>query len=202
MTRQATHQFRTHSGRLVDFLRPKPEDISIEDIAHHLAQVNRFGGAPDVPYSVASHCVYVSRRLQETHPDEPGLWLAGLLHDASEAYLGDVVSGLKSLLVEYRALETVWERLLERVYGVRWHGVEAVKEADVRARLAEARDLFRERPRGAGQTLTGQGYGHLTAYDAPVVPESAADAEWAFLQRAAELGVLLDVDAVEDDAWR
>lgn len=183
-------RFRTYAGRMVLFLHPSPADIIIEDVAHHLAAVARFGGATDVPYSVASHSVYVSRRLADEGYDYD-VQLAGLLHDAPEAYLGDVVSGLKGLLGGYRELEARWAEAVEHAYGVRFQHVEAIKRADVRARLAEARDLFGGRfP--LGTVLTGVAYRHLTPYAAPVVPESAADAEWAFLQRAAELGVLLD----------
>jgi hypothetical protein len=66
-----------------------PADVSIVDVAHHLANRCRFGGATRKHYSVAEHCVYVSgvvRRMGGTRFDS----LCGLVHDAAEAYLPDV----------------------------------------------------------------------------------------------------------------
>src|SRR5678809_1437773 len=80
----------TSTGRKVNPMALTPEDISIEDIAHHLSCINRWCGALREPISVAQHCVHVSWLLQGT-----GLELDGLLHDASEAYLGDVTKWVK-----------------------------------------------------------------------------------------------------------
>lgn len=65
----------------------KPFVPNIMSIAAALSHINRFNGHQG-QYNVAQHCVLVSRML----PDE---WkLSGLLHDATEAYLGDVTSAL------------------------------------------------------------------------------------------------------------
>lgn len=81
----------TFSGRKVNPLRLRPEDVSIEDIAHHLALQNRFLGATRHPVTIAQHSVYVSRLLYGT------IWeREGLFHDAPEAYLGDVTKWLKA----------------------------------------------------------------------------------------------------------
>ena len=186
--------FRTYSGVMLDLSDPEHAIIRAEDIAHHLARVCRFGGSIDGYYSVASHCVYVSRRLQE----EGHSWYvqaAGLLHDAAEAYLGDVVSGLKRLLPEYRALEDRWSRRIEDYFDVHFSNREspvglAVKDADLRARLAEARDLFLETPYPRMNLLGGED--GRDAYLTPVVEEAPCDAEWSWLARARELGLLVD----------
>lgn len=73
----------TYTGKQFDFLNPKPEDICIEDIAHALACINRFRGHTRIPYSVAEHCV----RASYVPVGNP---LDNLLHDAAEAYIGDV----------------------------------------------------------------------------------------------------------------
>jgi hypothetical protein len=80
----------TYSGKKVNPLDLKVEDIDIRDIAHHLACINRFVGALTTPVSVAQHSLCVSRLLAGT-----GYELAGLLHDATEAYLGDVSKWVK-----------------------------------------------------------------------------------------------------------
>jgi hypothetical protein len=66
--------------------------VCIEDIAYALAHTFRFGG--HTPITVAQHCLAVCNKMPYT------LKLAGLLHDAHEAYIGDLVTPLKRLLAE------------------------------------------------------------------------------------------------------
>lgn len=72
--------------------RPEPDRIAITDIAHALAATNRFGGHTSVPYSVAQHSWDVSLRCS------PAEAAYGLLHDAAEAYLGDIPTPIKQHL--------------------------------------------------------------------------------------------------------
>jgi len=99
--RPAPTEVATVSGVYVDILSPDPASINIEDIAHALAHQARFNGHLPQFYSVAAHSVLVS------HLIDPDLALAGLLHDAAEAYLGDIVSPLKRLLPDYLEHERV-----------------------------------------------------------------------------------------------
>lgn len=92
----------TWLGNAVDLLNPHPASIDIEDIAHHLSLTNRFTGAIRCPYSVAQHSLYVSMML--SGPDQ----LHGLLHDAHEAYLGDISTPLKN------ASDRQWINILSR----------------------------------------------------------------------------------------
>src|SRR5580765_2644929 len=80
----------TFSGKHVNPLNLRPEDIDIVDIAHALACCNRFAGHCRRPINVAQHSVYVSRLCDDT-----GFERQALLHDASEAYLGDITKWLK-----------------------------------------------------------------------------------------------------------
>lgn len=82
-------EIMTTSGKMFDFWLPDSKQIDIEDIAHALALTNRYGGHTRVPYSVAEHCVRM------TYPGMPGDPLVNLLHDAAEAYIGDVPSPIK-----------------------------------------------------------------------------------------------------------
>lgn len=95
----------THTGG-VDLLDLKPEDVDFEDIAHSLGNQCRFNGHTRVFYSVAQHCVEVSRLLQRRGCNLE-TQLAGLLHDAGEAYVGDITVPVQ------RAAGAVGIRLLE-----------------------------------------------------------------------------------------
>lgn len=171
--------YRTHSGIMVDLAEPRVEDVCLEDIAHHLARVCRFGGAVDEYYSVASHSVYVAARVA------PRLASAALLHDATEAYLGDMVSGLKRLNPDYRVLEDLWGAVIEQRFGVSYRHNVDIKEADLCARLSECRDLFVGYPR---ELLLG-GEGDRQPFESRCVAQTPDEAEWSFLAFAHRLGL-------------
>ena len=126
----------TKSGRRVSLLNPSPSQIVIGDIAHGLAHQCRFNGQTNKFYSVAQHSVLVASIL----PRE--LRLAGLLHDASEAYLGDVVQPLKDLLPEYQAIEVKFCEILGERFGVNLLHNDAIKHADLVVLATERRDLM------------------------------------------------------------
>jgi hypothetical protein len=89
---------QTASGLAVDLLKPSPTTITLGDIAHHLARISRFNGATvgDIAWNVAQHCVLVADLMPEESP--PALLLAALLHDAPEAYTGDMIAPMKAAL--------------------------------------------------------------------------------------------------------
>lgn len=87
---------RMVSGRYVDPFNIRVEDISIKDIAHHLSMICRYNGGCLTNWSVAEHCVALAiavKRAGGTLMQQ----LTALLHDASEAYIGDIVRPLKVL---------------------------------------------------------------------------------------------------------
>lgn len=94
---------RMFSGVLVDLVNPDPADVLISDIAHHLSLINRYTGGTKHGFSVAHHSLEVASKTQ---------CLEGLMHDAHEAYIGDVSSPLKQHLTEYKRIETMWEQLI------------------------------------------------------------------------------------------
>ena len=101
-----TPTIRTFTGKIVNPLSLNPVDIDIEDIAHHLACYNRFNGALVCPVNVACHSMLVAR-IVGYFVDDPAVEMQALLHDASEAYLGDVTKWLKAspAMAGYRIAE-------------------------------------------------------------------------------------------------
>jgi len=91
----ADRQFITLSGRRIDLLNPRAEDICIHDICVGMATTNRWPGQTPMgkdPLSCATHSLYVRDYIEQAYPDSmrqfPHLELSALLHDAHKAYLG------------------------------------------------------------------------------------------------------------------
>lgn len=83
---------------------PGASHFDIRDIAHHLSQTNRYGGAANFPYSVAQHSALMAETMYAaTH--NARLALDCLFHDASEAYLGDMPKPIKMMLPDYQKIE-------------------------------------------------------------------------------------------------
>lgn len=95
----------TNSGRKYHFLDPQPQDIVFSDIAHSLSNLCRYTGQGKF-YSVAEHSVHVMNLYALRHHQAPLQELrSALLHDATEAYCGDVSKPLKTLLPAYDTIE-------------------------------------------------------------------------------------------------
>jgi len=136
----------TFTGRHFWVLDPRAEDVVIEDIAHQLAIINRYGGTSRVPVSVAQHSVLVSRLCEKLEPANRDSWLWGLLHDAGEAYLGiDVPRPVKRLFPEIDAAEKRILQVVVERFGLTWPAPEVVKIADEIALATEARDFVSQR---------------------------------------------------------
>ncbi|QRF56596.1 hypothetical protein [Variovorax paradoxus] len=151
-------------------LGPEARPILIEDIAHHLAIINRFTGATSRPYSVAEHsllCCDIAQRA-----GAPAfVQLAALMHDAHEAYVSDASSPAKTAINGYSMAGggvpawTVFE--IEHMKAVREHfnlrtafaGYGGfIRELDLQALATERRDLTAYDPeRCAGWPVLGEG---------------------------------------------
>lgn len=134
----------TFSGQQLYPLDPRPEEISVEDIAHGLANTCRYGGQCQFYYSVGTHSIYVSRELDAYGPE---MQLYGLFHDAAEAYITDVPRPLKNELdgyesVEHDILDAVWESLgITPPTETQW---QTVMEADDQLFYYESETLLAE----------------------------------------------------------
>ncbi len=130
---------RKYSGRKFPLLNPEPSDFYIPDIVHHLSRIRRFDGAG---ISVAQHCVVAATMAQRFYPTARFLPAKMIIHDAAEAYYGDVSAPLKSLLPDYRTLEKNANGAVEKRFDLGFVGDPLVKEVDDRMWLTEREDLF------------------------------------------------------------
>ncbi|MFZ2268240.1 MAG: hypothetical protein WAV95_11750 [Azonexus sp.] len=127
----------TFLGHRFFLTSPHIDDVAIEDIAHGLAYQCRFNGQTREFYSVAQHSLMVMQLVPVP------LRLAALLHDAAEAYLGDMVKPLKNLFPEFSAIESRVMQIIGQRFAVDLdHPDPAIKAADLIALATEKRDLM------------------------------------------------------------
>lgn len=130
--------WNTASGKLINIREPEPDMMDISDIAHSLAMICRFGGHCNRFYSVGQHSVIVSAIA----PIE--LALEALMHDAAEAYLGDVIKPLKIILGDtYKDLEERFMRQIIKHFNLDVEKLEQVKQYDMAALELEHQFLQR-----------------------------------------------------------
>ena len=159
---------QTYSGRQFDLTDPS-SCVYIRDIAHALSNVCRFAGHTNVHYSVAQHCVLVSQHCKHA------LW--GLLHDAAEAYIGDVPRPVKRVASGVQDLETVILKRIAEQFRLEWPIPEEVCIVDRRISLDEKRCLMGKSP--VPWTIEN----FYKPLDIEIVAWSPAAAEQAYLKR-------------------
>ena len=113
---------RMLSGRRLDLLDPSALDIEIEDIAHGLSRLARWNGQTSGKwaFSVAQHCLLVEDIVRRLSPrSDPVLSLAGLLHDAAEYVIGDLISPFKAVVgIDYKDFESGLLRAIHMRFGL------------------------------------------------------------------------------------
>jgi hypothetical protein len=134
------------SGAWFDFCAPAASEFTIEDIAHGLGNICRYSGQCRRFYSVAEHSILVSETAE-------GFEFEALLHDAAEAFLGDITRPLKQMLPEYKRIEAEVERAILDRFGVVWPLPTEVKQADLRVLAAEQKQIM---PEGTDGWVRGQ----------------------------------------------
>ena len=140
---------RMLSGRRLDLLAPRAEDIEIADIAHGLARVARWNGQTTGAhaFSVAQHTLLVERIIDDRDCDAGApLRLAAMLHDAPEYVIGDLISPFKAALgLDYKVFENRLLAAMHTRFGLPailpepWSA--AIKAADRTAAYWEATRL-------------------------------------------------------------
>ncbi len=175
----------TFSGNRFYPLEPRIDHVAIEDIAHGLAYQCRFNGQTCEFYSVAQHSLIVAELVA------PHLQLAALLHDAAEAYLGDMVKPLKVLLPAFGAIEEKVSAIIAATFALDFSDYAPIKRADLIALATEKRDLM-------PHSVERWAYlDQIAALPEPIVALSPGAAKQAFLARFCQL-----VDAREHAARR
>jgi hypothetical protein len=167
----------TYSGQRFNILQPKAEDVNLTDIACSLARQARFNGHTQFFYSVGQHSCYGA---QVSPTDEIAKLM--LFHDASEAYVGDLVSPIKALLPHYELIEDRIQKAIADRFEFEFPFPKVVKEIDRRLLATEVRDLITPRL----ETWT-----HLeqTPFDFRINPWPPQFVESRFLEWAFELGI-------------
>lgn len=172
---------QTVSGRFVNPFEPDPEQLDPHDIARALANVCRFGGHCRPFYSVAQHSIIVSELVEERGGDVEDVF-AALMHDATEAYLGDMPHPIKHrspLGAAFKAAEDHLESVLRERFGIK-ADVPEIKRVD-RALLATERRAL------SGVAWEWPELDGVEALDLELVAWPPDEAERAFLARFAEL---------------
>lgn len=104
----------TYTGNKIDPMNMAVADISIQDIAHALSLTCRGGGHVSYFFSVAQHSINCMNEAKARGWSER-LQLACLLHDASEAYISDIIRPVKAHLSNYLEIESsIMNVILER----------------------------------------------------------------------------------------
>lgn len=173
-TRVLEPWIETFTGKQFHFLDPSDEQIDIRDIAHSLAFTCRYTGHSRRFYSVAEHSVLVSYLAVDP--------LAGLLHDASEAYITDIASPIKPHLANYKELE---DKIMDKIaakFGFDYPLDPDIKDCDSTQLKTEAKHLLRS---------GGYPWAHLYPTRRPhgITPNcwSPEEAERKFLERFEEV---------------
>ncbi len=170
--------FLTYTGRMFWPSDPQPEDFCIEDIAHGLSHICRYGGHCRTFYSVAQHSVLVSHHV----PAEDAL--TALMHDATEAYIGDMIRPIKASMPHFKELEEKLWGVLAATFHLPQTIPESVKHADNRALVTERRDLMSPAIHHLPWRQDELGY---TAFEQQVVPLEPREARILFMKRFEQL---------------
>jgi 5'-deoxynucleotidase YfbR-like HD superfamily hydrolase len=174
----------TVSGKFFDALDPKPDQIDINDIAWALSRIPRFAGhtIPFVPYSVAQHSVQVMKELQSDnnltdYNNRNLMGFHGLMHDAAEAYIGDIPSPIKHIPEFHEKIEEIETKILKVIYTSfqielpTKEEAELVHHADMVQRAIEAYNFMYSR--GKDWRLPGVSFQKLQSFEPPLTSVEA-----------------------------
>lgn len=128
---------QTATGKKFWPFDPRPEEVHFLDIAAHLSKICRFNGACDFHYSVAQHSVYTSYQVPPEHA------LVALMHDAAEAYTGDLHRPFKRGIPDIKGIEQRIYQAIATAFALPPVLPLCVKHADEAMLKAENRQIMR-----------------------------------------------------------
>lgn len=171
-------EIQTYTGHYVNLLEPDPETIVFKDIAVALSRIPRYSGHTQWPLTVAGHSLCASYLCSDPQ------W--GLLHDAAEAYIGDIPKPLKLLLREVNHIEDMLLKAIAERFGL-GPVPEDLHTVDLRLLATEKRDLMVDVGEWSGlQDVEPYKYGELPWN---YFNHDAATTRTRFTRRAIQLGI-------------
>lgn len=180
----------TAGGRAFDLGRPRADDITVTDIAHHLALINRFNGATLRPYSVAEHSLFVAEIAErELGLRDPFGLMAALLHDAHEAYLGDMTYPVQWALNRLLpGFNNAWSQMKQAVDDAILRALDVkidlrdkrIKDADWRCLLNERDQVLAPAVHGIDWDIDGEPVGPLPNFVIWNLDAEEASDQWLF----------------------
>lgn len=146
---------RTITGKRFNLFEPTPDMIDIQDIATGLANKGHFSGFSPKYFSIAEHSIMVCDEYSLWHDSAPDSYkLLALLHDASEAYIGDMVKPLKIHMPEFVAVENrIMEVIAER-FGLELSRKHLIKPTDLLVQDIEYNAFFHGGQIAMNQTVS------------------------------------------------
>lgn len=174
------------SGLCFDFSDPRPEMVRLDDIATALSRTCRFAGHGREFYSVAEHSVHCAV-LALMYWEREDIARAVLLHDAAEAYVGDVAKPLKIMLGDsYADIERNVEYAIETKYGIAGDLHGKIKQVDLELLKAEKQALFPDDPH------EWLGFSEIRSVDIDFIFACPTESKRLFLDVANRLGLASD----------
>lgn len=162
-------------GRVFYPLDPQAEEVTIEDIARSLSRIIRFNGHSDFPINVAHHslnCCYLAWREDENNDMQRYM----LLHDAAEAYIGDMIRPLKIKMPDFQIAEARCFDAITKALNIKPVDMGVVKYYDNVACAWEKRDLFKS-------AIPWTGMPDITGMDLEIIrPRRSLKSERDFLR--------------------
>ena len=134
--------FRTYSGKIMNVLDPAPEMIDLTDISKGLSYNAHFTGQTPQFFSIAEHCLLTEYLVRKQYPEDYQLRLIALLHDAAEAYIGDMIHPIKLLFPEFKAMENKLLAVIFETFNLPIDRLPEVKPFDLQAQDMEASEFY------------------------------------------------------------
>lgn len=174
---------RLRSGRYFDLADPRPDQFTFGDIAGALSKICRFGGQIESYYSVAEHCVLCSK-VAEGDGLPLDTQIAALMHDAAEAFCGDMVKPLKVMLPRYKEIEEASESVVAEKFTIDFRREESsIREIDHAMLIHERRFMF------SADNVVWTGEKDVRRLTIQIQNWRPDHAEAAFVNRARMLGI-------------